>query len=265
MSRLSLGLLAFLAVAAACDRSPSAPIINGPSVAPLLARTPADPTPTVYVSNDASFLFRGDGIAQFIEPATSPFHGLSRYQDGECGVNSNLFAKSGESGDLTMQTAGRDHSCAAAPRNAQLTFMLINADGSLTADGAETIATAMNVHQLETAATGTNPALYVPRGTTVLRGLHLGDSDGKCFESNGPGGLAFRPVLNDGVTYVGADDVQVSRNLVGDTWTVASQPDEIDPVTGLTIHHDKAYCRGNGKLYHVPVSFVIKASTAPNP
>ena len=34
----------------------------------------------------------------------------------------------------------------------------------------------------------------------------------------------------------------------------------IDLATGQTIHHDKAYCKGNGKLYHMPLRVTIRSS-----
>jgi len=64
--------------------------------------------------------------------------------------------------------------------------------------------------------------------------------------------------------YVGADDVSVHRDAP-DTWTVTSQADEVDAVTGNTIHHDKAYCKGNQKMYHMPLHFSIKTSRALTP
>ena len=248
-----------LSLTSACDHGSNLPTSLRPGDASFARGTVTDPTLTYYIANDASVLFKGDGVPAYVEGDTSPFAGTSRYADGECGVSSRLFSFTGESGDATMNTAGTHARCTAYPRTVRLTFALINSDGTLTADGTETVQSAVNLHQLEKAASSGDPALYIPIGTMQLRGFHLGDDTGKCFESNGPGGLAFRPVLNDGVTYVGADDVQVYRNA-SDTWTVTSIPNEVDPVTGQTIYHDKAYCRGNGKLYHMPVHFAIKSS-----
>jgi hypothetical protein len=266
MSKSLLLGFALSLLAVACDGpSPTRPATDASST-PLFNRPPADPTANIYISNDAANLFQGDGIAAFVEPPASPFAGLSRYANGECGVTSNFFTASGESGDVVLQTDGRDRTCSSAPRSTRFTFMLINADGSVTPDGTETLGTAINAHQLERAASSLGPALYIPVGGQALHGMHLADGSGqgKCAEVNGIGGVAFRPILNDNVTYVGADDLQVVRNAA-DTWTISSLPDETDPVTGQTIHHDKAYCRGNGKLYHMPVYLVIKSSRAVAP
>jgi hypothetical protein len=254
------------AAVVSCDRTTAPGAITG-STKPLLSRgnQPTDPTAIFYISNDASALFQGDGIAAYIEPVTSPFTGESRYADGECGVGTRIFALAGESGDVTFGTAStQDHKCAAFPRKVRFTFSLISADGSVTSDGQETVESGGNLHLLEHAAANGNPGLYIPVGTSALRGLHLGDDTGKCYQASSVGGLAFRPVLDDNVTFVGADDVQVFRNAP-DTWTVTSIPDEVDPVTGNTIHHDKAYCRGNGKLYHMPLHFSIKSSVPLTP
>lgn len=256
-TRLPLYALVGLALSAACDRTTSLPTSIRPGNAQVANRPAKDPTATFYIAGDASVLFQNDGA--FIEDAASPFAGLSRYADGECGVGSNFFALPGESGDATMNTQAMHSRCTVAPRTVHLDFALVNPDGSLTADGSETVAAGMNLHQLERAAANGSPALYIPVGGTALRGFHIGDNTGKCYESSGIGGLAFRPMLSDGVTYVGADDVQVYRSAP-DTWTITSVPDEIDAVSGQVTHHDKAYCRGNGKLYHMPVHFTIVSS-----
>jgi hypothetical protein len=222
-----------------------------------------DPTAAVYISNDASAYFRGDGLAAYLEPSTSTFSGSSRYLDGECGVTAKVFGTAGGSGDMVYGTAStQDHKCTAFPRKARFTFALINTDGTVTADGSETAISGGNLGQLEQAPNNGNSGFYIPVGTSQLRGLHVGDDTGKCASSSG-GGIAFRPVLIDG-TFAGADDVTVHRDAA-DTWTVTSQPDEIDPNTGATIHHDKAYCKGNGKLYHFPIHFSIRTSRGLTP
>jgi hypothetical protein len=230
----------------------------------VFAKAPADPTAAFYFSNDASILLQGDGLAAFVEPITSPFAGLSRYGDGECGVVAKVWALPTESGDAIMGTAStQDHRCAAFPRKIRVTFAFINTNGTVTADGSETVQGFMNLHQLEKAAANGNPAIYIPVGDTQLRGLSLSDDNGRCGGSAGNVGLAFRPVLKIG-TLAGADDVQVHRDAA-DTWTITSQPDEIDGGTGQTIHHDKAYCVNNATLYHMPVRFSIKTSRALTP
>lgn len=267
MSKPLSTALAMALCLAACERSTTSP--NG-AAAPTVAsfgrgNAAPDPTATLYIANDASVLFQGDGLAAYLEPPSSPFAGLSRYAEGECGAHGTIFAGAGESGDAVAYTQfTQDRKCKAFPREARLTFMRINADGSLTADASETVIAGLNVHQIEVAANGTTPANFIPVGQTRLKGIHIGDTNGFCSSNSDAEGLAFRPVLNDNVTFVGADDVQVHRDAA-DTWTITSQSDEIDPVTGLTIHHDKAYCRVNGILYHMPVHFVVKSSTGLSP
>jgi hypothetical protein len=269
MRKLSILGAALLGAVAACDRAtpptaPAAPAaIRGAEAS--LAKTPTatNPTAAFYFSNDAAFLVQGDGIAAYLEPSTSAFAGESRYLNGECGVTTTMFALPAGSGDVVYGTAGtNDRKCAAFPRKVRLTFALINADGTTSADGSETVQSGGNLGQLEQAANNGNPGFFIPVGTSALRGLHVGDDVGKCNTSTS-GGLAFRPVLNTG-EFAGADDVTVHRDAA-DTWTITSQPDETDPVSGQTIHHDKAYCKGNGKLYHMPVHFSIKASRALTP
>ena len=64
--------------------------------------------------------------------------------------------------------------------------------------------------------------------------------------------------MRDG-TIAGGDHVNVHRDAA-DTWTISTSPDEVDAVTGRTIHHDKAFCKGNGNLYHLPLHFSIRSS-----
>jgi hypothetical protein len=253
--------IAALTLVGACDRSATPPTGLRPDK-PLFSKPPGNVAANFYVANDASTLFQGDGLSSYLEPSASPFAGMSRYADGECGVTGTIFSAPGASGDGHLQTQGaQDRRCAAFPRKVRLTFSLINADGSTTPDGSETVVAAVNLSPLEQAPYNGDPGSYIPTGTSQERVMHIGDGTGaKCDDGTGAGGLAFRILLNTGA-FAGADDVVVYRNAP-DTWTVSSRADEIDPVTGQTIHHDKAYCRGNGKLYHMPVNFVIKSSTA---
>jgi len=266
MRHPTFAALALAAAAIACDQPAASPTALRDEGA-LFGKTPqpTDPTATLYISNDASSRFRGDGIAAYLEGPASPFAGMSRYMDGECGVTAKVFALAGESGDMVFSTAGtQDRRCAAYPRKARVTFSLINADGTVAPDGEETSQVGGNLGALEKAANGTNPGFYIAVGATELRGLHLGDdAGGKCTPVNGGGGIAFRPILNTG-ELVGADDVYVHREAP-DTWTVTSQADEVDAVTGNTIHHDKAYCKGNQKMYHMPIRFSIKTSRVLTP
>ena len=232
----------------------------------IKARTISDASATFYVSSDPSFFVQGDAKTGYVEGSTSPFAGMTRYADGECGVAAAVFTASGHTGDghLTTNSVQQLRKCPAYPRVLHLVFAAINADGTTSSDGSETVSGAINLHPLEQTATSSTPGSYIPIGTSQLRAMHIGDGTGaKCDDGSGSGGLAFRFLLNTG-GYAGADDVVVYRNAA-DTWTVSSMPDEVDPVTGQTVHHDKAYCRGNGKLYHMPLHFVIKSATALTP
>ena len=225
-----------------------------PSESPVAAKAPTDPNANYFISNDAAYLFRGDGA--YLEGETSPFAGASRYLAGECGVGSTFYSLPGESGDATMSTgfSGRCH------RYIRVTYQRINADGTTTSEGSSVESSFMNVRKLEVAATSTTPAEYIPVGGDGRRTFGF-DDDGKC--GSGTGGMVFADVLRDG-TIAGGDLLTVHRDAA-DTWTVSTTPDEIDPLTGATIHHDKAYCTGNGKLYHLPLRFSIRSSVPLSP
>jgi hypothetical protein len=186
---------------------------------------------------------RGDG--GYLEGATSPFAGTSRYLAGECGVSSTFFV--GASGDATMNTgsAGR------CIRRIRVTYARINADGSTTLEGSSSESSFMNVRQLEE---------YIPIGGDARR-TYAFDDAAKC--GSGTSGIVFAEVLRDG-TIAGGDQVNVHRDAA-DTWTISTLPDEIDLVTGQTIHHDKGFCKGNGQLYHIPLHFSVKSSVPLSP
>jgi hypothetical protein len=222
-----------------------------PSESPLAAKPPSNPTATFFLSNDAANLLRGDG--DYLEGVTSPFAGASRYLNGECGVTTTFYALSGQSGDATMST-GTTGRCT---RRIRLSYEIVNADGTTTTDGSIVTSSFLNVRKLEVAATSTTPAEYVPVGGDAQRTFAFDDGGAKCG-TGGTAAIVFSAVLNDG-TVTGADLVNVHRDAA-DTWTVTTQPDEIDAISGQTIHHDKAYCKGNGKLYHLPLHFSVKSS-----
>lgn len=227
-----------------------------PSESSLAAKAPSNPTATFYLSNDAAYRLRGDGA--YLEGSTSPFAGASRYLDGECGVSSTFFALSGGSGDATMNT-GTSGRCT---RRIRLSYEIVNADGTTTPDGSLVTSSFLNVRKLEVAATGTIPASYIPVGGDDQRTFAFDDGGAKCGTA-GTSAIVFSALLNDG-TVTGADLVNVHRDAA-DTWTVTTTPDEIDALTGQTIHHDKAYCRGNGQLYHLPLHFSIRSSVPLTP
>ena len=215
------------------------------------AITAGNATVTEFISNDAAYNLRGDGV--YLESS-----GDSRYLVGECGISSAFYSGPGGSGDVTM-TIGANGKCI---RHIRFAYAAINADGSTTSEGSITTPSFLNVRKLEVAATSTTSASYIPIGGDGQRTFAFDDRGTKC----GPGGqqaIGFAPTLPDG-TATGADLVNVHRDAA-DTWTVTTTPDEIDALTGQTIHHDKAYCKGNGKLYHIPLHFTIESSVPLTP
>jgi hypothetical protein len=243
-----------LLAAVAC--SESAITALRPSESPAAAKPSADPTATYYLSNDAAYLLSGDGA--YLDSASSPFAGSSRYMNGECSVSSTFFALAGESGDATMNT-GTNGRCV---RRVRLAYAAVNADGTTTSEGSVVTSSFLNVRKLQVAATGSTPASYIPVGGDGTRTFAFDDGGTKCGTS-GTAAIVFSSLLNDG-TITGADLVNVHRDAA-DTWTITTTPDEIDPHTGQTIHHDKAYCKGNGKLYHIPLHFSIRSSVPLSP
>ena len=238
-----------LLVSIAC--SESAITALRPSESPSAAKPLANPTATFFISNDAAYSLRGDG--GYLESS-----GASRYLAGECGVSSTFYAQPGGSGDATI-TIGANGKCI---RRIRFTYAAINADGSTTSEGTITTSSFLNVRKLQVAASGTTPASYIPIGGDGQRTFAFDDGGAKCG-TGGMQAIGFAPTLSDG-TLTGADLVNVHRDAA-DTWTVTTTPDEIDAFTGQTIHHDKAYCRGNGKLYHIPLHFTIESSVPLTP
>jgi hypothetical protein len=221
----------------------------------VTGKAPPQPTSTFFLSNSSAHLLRGDGL--YLEGAASAYSGMSRYLDGECGVQSLIYANPGASGDEVMGSAEIIYrKCPSYPRGIRLTFALINADGSTTPDGSETVRTFMNVQIVQKAAAYGKPAIYIPVGATELRDMIFNDGSGPKYGKCA--GLRFRPVLQDG-TLSGSDQVQVTRTAA-DTWVVQTQADVTDPVTLRVTHHDKVWCQNNGKLYHMPTYFVVKSA-----
>jgi len=231
---------ACLLTALACSESATTAL--RPSEAPAAAKPPADPTATYFISNDAAYALRGDGL--YLESS-----GASRYLNGECGVSSTFFALPGGSGDATMST-GTNGRCT---RRIRLAYAAVNADGTTTDEGSLVTSSFLNVRKL---------ASFIPIGGDGRRTFAFDDGGTKCGTS-GTAAIVFSAVLTDG-TVTGADSVNVHRDA-SDTWTITTSPDESDALTGQTIHHDKAYCRGNGKLYHIPLRFSIRSSVPLTP
>ena len=107
-----------------------------------------------------------------------------------------------------------------------------------------------------------DPGFYIPVGSSAQRTLNFSDDGNKCGTA-GYLAIAFVPLTRTGIN-TGADMVWVHRDDAS-TWTVTTQADETDPNTLQTIHHDKAYCAGNGQLYHMPLRLTIRMSTALTP
>ena len=231
--------------------SDSATTALRPSESPSAAKPVANPTATEFISNDPAYNLRGDG--GYLESS-----GESRYLPGECGISSAFYSQPGGSGDVTM-TIGANGKCV---RHVRFTYAAINADGSTTSEGSITTSSFLNVRKLEVAASGSTPGSYIPIGGDAQRTFAFDDGGAKCG-TGGTQAIGFAPTLPDG-TATGADLVNVHRDAA-DTWTVTTTPDDIDAVTGATIHHDKAYCRGNGKLYHIPLHFSIRSSVPLSP
>ena len=244
-----LGITPLLA-ALACGRESATPSAMAPTSPALAGGKASPPTATFYLSNDPAHLLRGDDA--YLE-ITAPLTGTSRYRNGEACVTSVVYALSGGSGDATMNT-GFTGRCS---RRIRLTYERINADGTTTSEGSLTARSFLNVHKLHVTAGNT-----IPVGESALREFAFSDDGARCG-TGGTQAIAFVPVRNGVPT--GADLVNVRRDGL-DTWTVSTLPDEVDPETGqTTVHHDKAYCAGNGALYHIPLHFTIRSSTPLTP
>ena len=65
-----------------------------------------DATPDFFLSNDNAYLLRGDGLTSYLEGSASPYGGMSRYRQGECGVGNTIFnSPNTGSGDAILNTA----------------------------------------------------------------------------------------------------------------------------------------------------------------
>lgn len=241
---------ALIAVLASCTAPDSSPTALHPASPAFAGGKVSNPTATFVLANDAAYLLNGDGLS--LEP-----DGGSRYANGDCGVSTVIYALSGGSGDATL-TMGPGGRC---PRKVRIAYASINADGSTTTEGSLATASFLNVRKLQVAASGGTPADAIPIGGDATRTFAFDDGGTKCGTS-GTAAIVFAPVLNDG-TVTNADFVQVHRDAA-DSWTVTTPPDETD-LGGHIVHHDRAYCKGNGKLYHMPVHFTIKSSVPLSP
>ena len=183
-----------------------------------------------------------DPKAEFLFPVDASGLGLSSdglyvsgdqsvYQNGVCGVDSKIFATTqlSNSGDAIMQTDNPKYmnkKCPAYPRKLLVSY------GDGTAPQWSTVF--VNVGDIER---DNDPADQIAIGSARLRALHVNDS--RC------GGLVYQDHIADG-TLTGADSVIVTRTAA-DTWLVTTQP----------APNDKAYCKADGQLYHIPVRLTV--------
>jgi len=239
MRSTSLISTLLIVAAAGCTMPDATPTALHPSAPALAGGKATNPTATFFIANDAAYRLRGDDL--YLET-----DGSSRYANGECGVSTTIFALAGGSGDATLSVSAGGK----CRRKTRITYESINADGTTTAEGTLTVVASINVRALQVAS----PASYIPIGTDAPRNMAIND-EAVCG-GVGTGAIAFVPVLNDG-TVTNADQVNVHRDAA-DRWTVTTTPDEI--VDGHVVHHDKAYCKGNGKLYHMPLRLTIRSS-----
>ena len=192
--------------------------------AELFAVTLADPKAEVLVPLDATGLgVSSDGLYASGDQSV--------YQNGVCGVDSKIFAtiQYSNSGDAVMQTDNpkyTDRKCRNYPRRLLIDY----ADGT----PPQWSTVFVNVGDIER---DNAPADQIPIGTSRIRALHINDA--RC------GGLVYQDHIADG-TLTGADSVIVTRTAVG-TWNVATQP----------APNDKAYCKADGQLYHIPVRLTV--------
>ena len=194
--------------------------------AEMFAVTPADPKAQLWFPlADNGLGLKSDHLSAYIQGDSSA------YTDGVCGVQAKIFATTAasNSGDATMNTHNPrfgDPHCRDYPRTMTIDF----GDGS----APEVSTVFINVHDIQR---DNDPNDQIPLGATQLR--PMGISETRC------GNLLWKLVTGDG-TPTGADKVQVTRIAEGE-WLVTTQP----------YPDDKAYCQGDGQLYHVPVRFSI--------
>jgi len=224
-----------LTLAAACSAGDSGAALLSPH-GPALGKTPApsDPTATFWFPlADAALGLQGDHIATYMNGDSSA------YADGICGVHSKIFAtaSASNSGDAIMGTDDPkfgDRHCRDYPR--KLHLVLRDDLGNVAVQLSSTVF--MNVHDIE------NTTDQIAIGASLARGLTLGE-DPHCD------GLRWTLVMPDQTTPSGADQVIVTRTSAN-TWVVQTHD----------YPNDKAFCLGDGHLYHVPVHFTIVASRA---
>jgi hypothetical protein len=228
-------MVAIAALAAACSTGDGGTTLIAPH-GPAFGKAPAptDPTTTFWFPlDDAALGVQSDHIATYVSGDSSG------YADGVCGVHSKIFATAAasNSGDAIMGTDDPkfgDRHCRDYPR--KLHLVMRDDAGNVAVQLSTTVF--MNVHDVQ------NLTDVIPIGGNIARGFTFGE-DPHC------NGLHWTLVLPDQVTPSGANQVIVTRTSAN-TWVVQTQP----------YPNDKAYCLGDGQLYHVPVRFTIVASQA---
>jgi hypothetical protein len=197
--------------------------------AELFTVTLKNPTAQFWFSlDDATLGLKSDHLAAYTQG------NFSVYGDGICGVHALMFsvASGSNSGDATMQTDNsrfQNRKCPDYPR--KLGIVLRDDGGNVVTQLSTTMF--MNVHDVE------NTTDIIAVGSAVRRGMTL-SYDPHC------NGLRWTLVMPDQVTPSGADQVNVTRTSAN-SWVVQTQP----------YPNDKAFCLGDGHLYHVPVNFTI--------
>jgi len=233
---ISLAAIAFaLVLVAACSTESGGDKLLSPLSA-AFGKTPAptDPTATLWFPlADAALGLQSDHIAAYVSGDSSA------YADGVCGVDSKIFATTAasNSGDVIMQTDNSrysDRHCKDYPR--KLHLVLRDDAGNVVTQLSSTVF--MNVHDVQ------NTTDIIPIGGSLARNLTISE-DPHC------NGLRWTLVMPDRTTPSGANQVIVTRTSAN-TWDAQTQP----------YPNDKAYCLGDGQLYHVPVQFTIVASRA---
>lgn len=225
---ISFPIATLLLLVLACSREPGGP--DSPLAAFGKAPKVEDPTSGWLIPvNTTGLALASDG--NYLAG------GYSVYNEGVCGVHSQIFATAAASGsgDAIMHTDNprySDRKCKDYPRTVTLTFP----DGSV-----ETTTMFGNVHEVR------NGGFSIPVGSMVTRALNITTGGARC------GVLKYRATGQAG-TFLGGDEVLVTRLDAG-TWDVSTQADDANG------KHDRAYCDNTGELLSMPLHFLIVSST----
>lgn len=206
--------------------------------------------PVFFVSNDRSLLLRGDGVPAFTEGFNSIFSGWSRYASGECGVFTSLSViASSAAQNAALRTSAAGKACGER-RLLRLTLAPIERDGSIRFYRFEHVYGWIEIPEFHSTSFSDSTGGYIPIGFSSHRSVEISDDDGEC------GHIRFDPGSNGGPV-TGADRVVVTR-VDASTWLIQTQPDELDQASSRIIHHDKAWCESDRRLYHMPLLFAVQ-------